>query len=349
LNRWISRRSLLLPLVLAACIPDLQTSGSYCGDGFVDSAAGEECDLGPEKAPGCTSACKIDCAKGFLDPITAHCYLVLPAITSRAQAESACQANGAHLVTFGSEEELFRLIPQLPSTVENYWVGLERDPTTGVHTSVTPEEPGWAPKTRCTGCWAKTDAKDEMPRVGVGTAPFPCVVGTTQVAQPWVQTRCEVNVPITPICEREPPGRTASECGGAVCITLRRTPGKRYEYFRTSATADAAASACASLGGSLVVLESREEREALVREVSGFSKDPFSFWIGLAHKDGAWTWEDGAKLGTKDRPDPWGDREPRALANGTRAYVTAHLGAYDTQLAHADSGGERPYVCQLPR
>jgi hypothetical protein len=337
--------ALALTLVLGACIPDLQTSGSYCGDGFVDSALAEECDPGPEKAAGCTAECKIDCKGGIVDPTSGHCYLVFAATIARSQAESACLASASHLVTFGSEEELFRLIPLLPSSVERFWVGLERDPTTQLYTSVAPDEPGWGPPARCPGCWARTD-KDDLARAPAAVGFLPCVAASTKPQDPWVQTRCELQITVSPICEREPPGRTSSECGSAVCITLRKTPAKRYQYFRAGKTSEGASQACKDLGGSLVILESREEREQLVREVSNYSKDPYSFWIGLAQSNGTWRWDDGVMLGDRGRPLPWGDREPRGKG---RAYVTAHLGAYDTQLAHADVDAERPYVCQLPR
>jgi len=158
------------------------------------------------------------------------------------------------------------------------------------------------------------------------------------------------------LCEREPPGAGAQTCDGGRCIAVKGTLGKKsYLFVPQQQTAAEADQFCRGLGknGRLVVLESREEREELMKEVARelapLNPRANDVWIGLSRSGdaGAWTWDDGRPVTAL--PDPWGEREPDPAVSGpARAYAGfGTTRAFDVQLAHADAlTTKRPFVCQ---
>jgi hypothetical protein len=358
-----------------ACLPDLaplpRAAASYCGDGVVDwqkdSGPGEECDPGEAGAPGCSNVCTIDCPSGgIVDPRSQHCYFLRDQAASLREANAACRAEGAHVVTFASEDE-YRFVHTWFTSVTRpadafFWIGLEGNATTAyAYLSTATDEPGFAAPDAsvCEGCYGRVPDGGQYFAVpdGGATAPrqFLCVVATRLAQLPWYQAACSLPTrgPVT-VCEREPLGSRASPCDGGRCVDVPRTQGtKRYVLVTTPATASAAASACkAFAAGSLVVFDTREEREQVGREVARLlprdGTPASTFWIGLSSQGGAWRWDDGRPAAAV--PPVWGDFEPRPGASAARAYV--ELGPpddYDTSLAHADGDAARarPFVCQL--
>jgi hypothetical protein len=331
-----------------------------CGDGVIDLDSGEECDPG-DAATGCTPTCVVDCPAGALvDPVAHHCYFPGPTVQKQDTANDYCRSHGGHLVTFTSEEEL-TLVAAWKGWPEDggVWVGLALAGAAGAYTSSALAEPGWPapPETVCSGCYAHLDAG--------GDANFPayvqadggdlrgsCVIAAKAADQPWHEFPCDTIVPVvSSICEREPPGSLVRPCAGNVyCVDSPSTVGKkRYVYHYTPATGDDAKVDCQSLGGSLAILKSREERDQLGRELGSLatSDSPLSFWIGLSiSPDGVATWDDGAPITTY--PLPWGDHEPAIIDGPGRAAMRLSLGKYDTQLAHVEAATEKlAYVCEL--
>ena len=364
-------------LALWACLPDLAPlpatsvpKTAYCGDGVVDwrkdGGIGEECDPGEGGSAGCSSVCTVDCPSGgVVDPASRHCYFLREPTSSLGDAVTTCRSAGAHVVTFASEDEYrfvhtwFLGVTRVADVL--FWIGLEGNVTTAyAYLSNAPDEPGFGvpDASNCEGCFGKLP--DASPYFGTldGAAAPPrqllCVVGTRGPALPWYQAPCTLpRGTLSTICEREPPGQRVQSCTDGRCIEIVRTQGaKKYLFASAGGSAEAAIRLCRTLAsGSLVVLESPEEREQLGREIARLvplDGTPLSsFWIGLASTGGPWQWDDGQAASA--RPSVWGDFEPRAISRAARAYV--QLGPsndYDTTLAHADPDPTtvRPFVCQ---
>ena len=105
--------------VAFSCIPDLDTTplplvdagidapstnGSFCGDGVIDLARGEECDPGSGSDPFATcSSCKLACDPSHVNPANHHCYFETEATGDYGSAGDQCSAVGAHVATFASD------------------------------------------------------------------------------------------------------------------------------------------------------------------------------------------------------------------------------------------------------
>ena len=250
----------------------------------------------------------------------------------------------------------------LPRPTPTYWVGLVRSNDLGAYTSNHFEEPGFPippANGSCSGCFGVgADAGVFPSEVVEAGAPTDCIASSDGG---WVQVPCipaDAGAPTTrtTICEREPVGVRAEDCIGGFCFTLASTAGKKRYLVAVGMTdPDTAAQSCAGFdGGSLVILESREEREQLAHEIRAHYSDLSTqkVWIGLTEDGGAWIWDDGP-VATDDagRALPWGNAQPVNIA-GARAYlkVATTTTDYDTQLAYADDGTKAPhiYVCQRP-
>ena len=105
---------------------------SACGDGYVDPTIGgdagpEECDPGKNadggETPGCTSACKVTCDGGVIDPLTKHCYFPLLSSTSYGGSDGLCtdKSVAAHVVTFASDDEASFIAS---AGFGSFWIGL---------------------------------------------------------------------------------------------------------------------------------------------------------------------------------------------------------------------------------
>lgn len=367
-----------------ACLPSLSpiadaptpvegsTTFVGCGDGLIATLddggdAGESCDPGkpndPDaQAPGC-SACRIVCEKdGVIDPRTGHCYFPVDPSDNYPAAITSCKARGAHVVTFASAAEV-TLVQGVTggAGASGFWVGLSRSSELGeAYGPDRPEEPGFPFPAQqgspgpaggpCEGCFGVgADPDGGTFRIdNPGSAPDTRCVAS--LSGSWAQVPCRGPARAT-LCEREPVGVRAQPCFGGYCFTLPATAGRKsYLVSFLGADLAQAVQSCAQLpGGSLVVLDSAEEREQLGHEIL-IRDDTLvqqELWIGVVQDGGTWTWEDGVPLASSPRPLPWGNAQP-AGARGIRAFMRLAATAYDTQLAYADDGSAPPrvFVCQ---
>ena len=356
-------------VAFGACVPDLATftlspvptpTAALCGNGFIDLDAGEQCDPGEGGAVGCTGKCAIECADGggFVDDASNHCYFAIATPLSYPNAKLGCGVEGAHVTTFVSPEELQSVRASIIALDASFWVGIEGQSAQG-WTAVN-NEPGWA--AGCRGCYAEhVDAAFFNDYIDGATPP--CVAVYNRQPAPWLTYYC--GSALHTLCEREPLGSTAQACNGGTCIDIRRTLGqKRYLYIATHTDPDAADKSCQQVpAGSLVIFESREEREQLWRELVQITAEA-QLWIGLSRPSvdaGAneWTWADGVRVNDPNatRPNPWGDGQPsRTVGAALRAYseVLEPNIAVDSQLARnvdravpSNTPSTLPYLCQF--
>jgi hypothetical protein len=374
--------------VALSCLPDLEAtpvappSEGSCGDGFIDTDAGEQCDPGLPDAsiPGC-SHCNIVCGDDgglpvYLDPTSNHCYFLLSEDSGPNELTSGCSSLGAHVVTLGSGPELSRLAGNLSPTprANEFWLGLRRDFDAGsgvIYKSVV-DEPGLARRAVCLGCFGPPPPRGggvvlPVNSSGDGGADPLCVTWRFVANASWYATSCEANYPT--ICEREPVGSRGYSCFDKLtCFTVQAdlstsSSGKRYVWSPIPVTAQAASTVCAQFGdagqnASLVIFDTDEEREQVFHELIQHSPLVTDFWIGLSllPEDGppAWTWDNG----NSSYPLPWGDHEPVVASPGARAFArqtgtsySAPGATYDTQLSHVPDGGDdaetHSVLCQI--
>ena len=367
-----------------ACIPDLPPvqadSGppgpiGSCGDGIIDLGAGEQCDPGPGAGDagigGCSATCQMQCVSGAPPwPINHHCYQ----LAGSERAGSLRGANGicagaSHVVTFASEEEFQHALPLL-SGGPAFWVGISSSSSSSSSYSEAPFEPSWA--LGCSGCYAHTPTPDAdlpaFPDADVEGGTLDCFVALSDPSQPWQQYPCRglSRQLLDVICELEPVGRQSRPCEAGICIDLVKTHGaKGYVYQANRATPDNASRACIALGGRLVVLQSRDEREQLWRELSRLTVPPSAVWIGLSQvspgsyqaPQGTWAWDDRTPAeGAGAYPSEWATGQPLRFGRGgtTRAFLyhDNHAPAIDDTLARNEPtltiSGTLPYVCEIP-
>jgi hypothetical protein len=304
-------------------------------------------------------------------PSNNHCYeLSSNSATFDSQAQTRCSDLGGHVVTFASEEEFGAVAGWMQAVDAGaLWVGLSLVQTQAErqYISVAPYEPGWAPD--CSGCYVHAaDPSVALPRVldtsddGGPPPAQSCIVASSDTARypNWFQSVCVAAPNVHTLCEREPVGAQWSQCDGGtslVCIDLVVThTTKRYEMQMKPATADGALQGCQALGGRLVVLESRDEREQIWRQISLLPDPPPKFWIGLSQvtdADGgtaAWAWDDGTKADAPDAyPSPWARLEPNVGMSASRAYLGFFESQPDNTLARSDeSVTPLPFVCEFP-
>jgi hypothetical protein len=393
---------------VASCIPDLTFltpteagAAGLCGNGIIDLDAGEQCDpgkvMGDAAVAGCNVRCRMDCPNGFTWAKNNHCYqrLLFPLMAFEPPTQSGAGRGGdlgsaffslaasnactgeSHVVTFASEEEFQQVVQSTDGG--SFWVGLHTAPDR--FNPVHGFEPGWKPT--CKGCYAHTptpgEALSDYPGVSVDGGSNACVVASSNPngATAWQQYPCS---PVAPrrafdvICESEPVGRLSTPCEAGECFELVWTYGKkRYVYRATPAGPDAARQACETIGGRLVVLRERDEREQLWVALSQVTPPPHQVWIGLSQVDAGggfaapppdWIWEDGILApanGGGVYPSEWAIGQPNPLAipplTATRAFLQQQtlLGVDDT-LAHNDQSLVSPtmnaaitfpYVCEF--
>jgi hypothetical protein len=354
------------------CIPDLPPADqppdaaaelTACGNGVTEFGLHEQCDPGriaqDASFQGCRSDCTIDCPNpGFVWSKNNHCYTLNQKATSLAAAKKECSGPGMHVVTFASDEELKAVVSHFAaeSVRGPFWVGLSSNASSGdnQYSALTAYEPGWSPT--CAGCFARTEVSDAALPAAPDSGPTNnCVEGFFSVDASWQQYPCNNGGRLWVICEREPVGTTAHACDGGLCVDIPFTyPEKHYLYVPLELGADAASQYCAARGGTLVVLQSRDEREQLWYELfrDGILPQPnnsLPIWIGLSFVDGGWVWDDEGGAG--DYPPPWADTYP-SLDGTTRAALVLFTGSpppFDWTLAQngatADDGS--PFLCQL--
>jgi hypothetical protein len=356
-------------VAVQACIADLppdQTAPSpptnlgQCGDGYIDLAAGEECDPGtPDAASaGCSARCKVLCS-GLKWAINDHCYEATSDTAASLQggASSRCAAfrGLGHVVTFASEREFDSVSRYLEDADAGaFWVGLWQAPDR--FNSVSAYEPGWSDT--CPGCYAHTlDPKAPLPRSPEAIADpgaAGCVEGLPDSGKgTWLQYPCSGAGRLAIVCEHEPEGVHSTTCEAGICVELVAThTAKTYVYEPLAQTWTDAEAQCRSLGGTLVVLDSRDEREQLWLELSRLRVPPTRIWIGLAPAEPAepdasrWIWDDDADA-PDAHPSPWGIGQPSRDAPAFLLHSPTQPPVDDT-LAHTDpSIHALPYVCQI--
>jgi hypothetical protein len=297
-----------------------------------------------------------------------------------ASATDLCSTiAGGHVVTFASEEEYQAVLGYyLDAGADGapFWVGLEvtqSQTDNGHYTSAAEYEPGWRPD--CPGCYAHTPD----PTVPLqGNNGFCVEAAPTAHPTAWQSVRCYGSAPLRVLCEREPsttPGSSqAVECEAGICLNLVWTyPQKTYVYMDIGLPADDAEQSCRSLGGRLVVLGSRDEREQLWYQLSNqaVTAPPVQVWIGLARANvdtgadaaidgsagmtsvraGPWVWDDDASADSY--PPQWGAQQPIATGPGisTRAYLQYEPTFSSSTLAVDfpldPTIGPPAYVCEL--
>lgn len=369
--------SALVALAAAgACIPDLPPDQAppapapvvdrgQCGDGYIDLAAGEQCD--PPVAPdagslGCSDHCTVICS-GLRWPHNDHCYELMSAAATALQGEASSRCanlpGGGHVVTFASQGELDAVTRYLADAGAGpFWIGLWQAPDK--FNSVNAYEPGWS--TTCPGCYAHTsDARAPLPRSAEAVADptaLACVGGSPEPAKTsWAQYPCSGSAALRVVCEHEPEGVHSTACEAGICIDLVATYStKAYVYQASPLSWTDAEARCRGLGGSLVVLQSRDEREQLWLELSRLSIPPSRVWIGLspgpvdAGDAGAatWIWDDGTSADAPDAyPSPWGVGEPAGPTPAFLSHSTTQPPVDDTLAVTDSTVHTLPYVCQI--
>jgi hypothetical protein len=359
-----------------------------CGDGIIDLAAGEQCDPGPagrgSTVFGCSPDCTMQCpaGAGFLWPKNNHCYELAAASASSLTLGADRGVCGAlpgalpgyvHVATFASEEEFTAVATNVDAGW--FWVGLAETKDDDDYVAYGVDfEPGWS--TPCTGCYAHNpNPMAGLPLGNVmGSGAAYCVQASSDLHQKaWEKIPCGGLDPgIHVVCEREPVGSYAWQCDAGTCLDVVWTHGKKtYVYGLVPLSADAAEQTCRALGGRLVVLGSRDEREQLSKAIGKVGIPMSKVWIGLAQPtttgaadsgDAAigadaggptstdWIWDDDASLDAY--PPPWGWARPQTNGiTSTRAFLTYEEPPQsDDSLARNDAPmlPALPYVCEVP-
>jgi hypothetical protein len=369
-----------------ACIPDLPSiqqtdagqmdaSVSLCGDGIVELSAGEQCDPGPGAGDagvgGCSASCQMECLSGAPSwSVNHHCYdLVGSQGAGSLRAANGVCPGASHVVTFASEEEFQHVLPLLNGQGA-FWVGISTSSSSSSPYAEAPFEPGWT--LGCPGCYAHTLTPDadlpSFPGADIDGGTLDCFAALSDSTQSWQRYPCRglSRQLLDVICELEPVGRQSKPCPAGICIDLVKTQGvKSYVYQENRSTPDGASRACVALGGRLVVLQSRDEREQLWRELYRLTVPPSAVWIGLSQvspgsyqdPEGSWAWDDHTPAdGPGAYPAEWAVGEPLRFghAGTSRAFLyhDDHSPAVDDTLARNEPtltiSGTLPYVCEIP-
>lgn len=361
---------------VAACLPDLApipvddagepspvTPYSGCGDGVIETLddggdSGESCDPGDAQTTGCES-CQVTCSSdaGAALDRTGHCYFLAESTSSYNAAVKACNARSGHLVTISNDAEA-AFVSALAADA-GHWIGLAVRADLGAYgPPAGVNEPGWphssgSTNLTCSGCYSvgadDAGSFESDPSNASDSGTRSCLVSDKGR---WLQVPCEDSArSYATLCEREAVGQRAQYCGGPFCTTVPTTAfAKRYVIVLAAETADAASAFCTTsyAGGSLVVLDTRQEREELVREIVSLVDSPITVWIGLSKQAGTWTWD---REPAHPRDSPWADDQPLAASTG-RAFLRIDPSYFDTQLAQSDddAGTEarRAFVCERP-
>jgi cysteine-rich repeat protein len=166
-----------------------------CGDGALDPAA-EECDDGNQlPQDGCDPDCRVECAAGWLEPATHHCYLLIGTPGDWFKARAGCQAlaPGFDLAAISSQEEHDFLVPLLPAASTRMWIGASDQMTEGSF-EWTNGEP-----------WGFTMWEDMEPNDSMGMED--CVeLRNVYLAYQWNDMNCASRTPGAFLCELTPAG-----------------------------------------------------------------------------------------------------------------------------------------------
>lgn len=335
--------------LLGACLRDLdpalleadaaEQGGCFGGtpDGVIDP--GETCDdANVIEDDGCSPRCELLC-DGLLDPKSGTCYVVASPEVDPLLAMTRCEdlGGGAHVLTVRSSREQDLIAEWLSaSPLEGAMVGLYASDANNTWRWLTAGEPGWSAAVDCPGCYASwAEGEPQMPVLR------PVAMMTREDGWNWRSAPKDGTYPL--VCERPRPGRPRNLCELPSCDPVQtfefRMFGYLYRVRNSVRNVVTAQEDCLSWGGNLVVLDSEEERQMLVR----FGPST-RFWVGLFRPEegGDWTWVDG--VSTAERPVPWSSAEVR---DTDRAAVLMPSGEFDTNLVASVAGlAELPYVCR---
>jgi hypothetical protein len=345
--------------------PD-SASASHCGNGMIELELNEQCDpggaLGDAGTAFCSPSCQMLCPDGgFLWSSNDHCYTLAGESPSLPEAGTLCSPG--HVVTFASDDEFEAVTGALGSSDDggpySFWVGMRAHLLGDNHYDavVVPRyEPGWSPD--CSGCYARaTGDGGDFAHNDAGNG-GDCVRSRASPSVPyWEKSACLGAPKMRVICEHEPEeARLLPATTGLFYFDLVSTYGKKsYVYDDLMPVTEANAEAtCVSHGGTLVILQSRDEREQLWKQLSQTSAT--RVWIGLATSDAGWAWDDEAGADPDASPSAWAIGEPSPLgpaADGgsRRAYLAlTDQHPVDTTLARTEPlGPPNPgVVCELP-
>ena len=300
--RWCSLRRACPISPRSRMDPDasgMTEQASTCGDGVIDlledgGDGGESCDPGEAGAAGC-EFCRFTCSGGIDD--AGHCYFFADPTKTYNDAIIACRGAAGHVVTLASVREA-AFVSALAQDASAHWVGLIFDNALNGYASPSGSgEPGWPNEGQsCRGCYVL--GADDAGGFPLGTGADASANNACLVSEDGGSTRveCSGEQLRTTLCEREPIGQRIYPCGGLLCTTVLPTETtKRYVVWPSAMGADQARSLCEGSydGGSLVILDTPEEREQLARELRQRLPLPAEVWIGLSQVDGGWVWTMG--------------------------------------------------------
>jgi cysteine-rich repeat protein len=319
----------------------------HCGDGIIQLDLMEQCDPGNDAGTAfCSTQCKMLCPDGgFLWAFNDHCYTLAGEATSIVEAGSLCLPGG-HVVTFASDDEFNAVTTALGGPVDDggysFWVGMRAHVLGDNHYDPvllgryeTRYEPGWSPE--CSGCYARaSDDAGDFAHNDAGSA-GDCVRSRASPSVAlWDKYPCIAAPKLAVICEHEPEDLALGMAMGVYHFDLVATyPAKTYVYVPGPIAGANAVATCTSLGGTLVTLESRDEREQLWKALARTSAT--QVWTGLAATAGGWAWDEeaGADASSGTNPPEWAIGEP-ADGGTRRAYLElTNARPVDTTLAHS--------------
>jgi hypothetical protein len=253
-----------------------------CGDGFLRAGI-EECDpAAAAGGAGCSTAC-LTCNGGdlqFVRNTNQHCYMRFDTAAAFADAQSACFARSAHLVTFSSMPENMEVVTAL-APPGPLWMGLDDLAMDTVFRWVTDERVSF------------TNWSTGNPNNGGAALNEHC--GTFTTDGTWDDVVCAG--PLGHACEQAP-------------WHVNPDDGHAYRAVPGGFTWAAAQTECEAQGGHLASVTSLDELNFLSTRIEGRA------WIGASDvaSEGAFTWVTGEPFGFT----AWGTGEPSdtmAMAN----------------------------------
>ena len=271
-----------------------------CGDGHVRAGV-EACDDSTAGCVACTT-----CA-GVADPATGHCYTLDETVATRAAAQAACAAAGAHLVALDGAGEWAVIAPLWTTPFAATWIGLTR---------AVDGQNQWAWETGAppgTPTWNSGEPNDSG---GVED----CVEAGGMTGG-WNDLACSQTR--RALCERDG-------------WTLDPATNHAYRLFYALRTHPEATADCAAIGAHLVTLTSAAE-QAFVH--GAIARDA---WIGAFQGvgEGTWFWSTGERWDFT----AWGANQPDdAGGNEDCAHLVATTGLWNDRVCTA----RLPFVCEV--
>jgi cysteine-rich repeat protein len=168
-----------------------------CGDGVLDPVS-EQCDDG-NVAPqdGCDADCEVECAAGWLDTATNHCYRLIASSATWHDARDGCTSlsPGYDLAAISSDVELAFVVSQLPTPPSStrFWIGANDLQVEGTFTWSNGEPWGFT-------AWATDEPNDTNMNEDCGE------MRTYTTEWLWNDLACDSTTPTAFLCELTPAG-----------------------------------------------------------------------------------------------------------------------------------------------